>query len=101
MRLQLVANVRREQSKLDGLLANVCERSRTLALIERRAVVISGLELGQLPRFSISFTFLNLGNLSINTQVTKTSCIYTLYSFDNEFLPGRSDVQYNLYSETN
>ena len=35
MRLRLVANVRREQSKLDGLLANVCERSRTLAFIER------------------------------------------------------------------
>ena len=39
MRLRLVANVRREQSKLDGLLANVCERSRTLAFIERRAVI--------------------------------------------------------------
>ena len=26
MRLRLVANVRREQLKLDGLLANVCER---------------------------------------------------------------------------
>ena len=37
MRLRLVANVRREQSKLDGLLANVCERSQTLAFIERRA----------------------------------------------------------------
>ena len=38
MRLRLVANVRREQSKLDGVLANVCECSRTLAFIERRAV---------------------------------------------------------------
>ena len=37
MRLRLVANVPREQSKLDGLLANVCEHSRTLAFIERRA----------------------------------------------------------------
>ena len=37
MRLRLVANVRREQSKLDGLLANVWERLRTLAFIERRA----------------------------------------------------------------
>ena len=37
MRLGLVANVHREQSKLDGLLANVCERSRTLAFIECRA----------------------------------------------------------------
>ena len=39
MRLRLVANVRREQSKLDGLLANVCERSRTFSFIERRANV--------------------------------------------------------------
>ena len=37
MRLRLVANVRREQSKLDGLLANVCEHSRMLAFIEHRA----------------------------------------------------------------
>ena len=39
MRLRLIANVRREQSKLDGLLANVCERSRTFSFIERRAGV--------------------------------------------------------------
>ena len=39
MRLRLVAKVRREQSKLDGLLANVCERSRTSSFIERRAVL--------------------------------------------------------------
>ena len=39
MRLRLVANVRREQSKLDGLLANVCERSQTFSFIERRADV--------------------------------------------------------------
>ena len=37
MRLRLVENVRREQSKLDGLLANVCERSPTFSFIERRA----------------------------------------------------------------
>ena len=37
MRLRLVANVRRKQSKLDGLLANVCEHSRTFSFIERRA----------------------------------------------------------------
>ena len=39
MGLRLVANVRREQSKLDGLLANVCESSPTFSFIERRAVV--------------------------------------------------------------
>ena len=39
MRLRLVANVRRKQSKLDGLLANVCERSQTFSFIERRADV--------------------------------------------------------------
>ena len=33
----MVANVRRQQSKLDGLLANICKRSRSLAFIERRA----------------------------------------------------------------
>ena len=37
MRLCLVANVRHEQSKLDGLLANVCERLQTFSFIERRA----------------------------------------------------------------
>ena len=37
MHLRLVANIRREQSKLDGLLANVCEHSRTLVFIEHRA----------------------------------------------------------------
>ena len=41
MRLRLVANVRREQSKLDGLLANVCEHSRTFSFIERRACFVT------------------------------------------------------------
>ena len=61
MRLRLVANVRREQSKLDGLLANVCERSRTFSFIGHRAVLAPNVWANENPKIDTCFRKSNSG----------------------------------------